>query len=157
MSIPSVVIVSPSLADANNGNWRTAERWSGFLQQNYRTRICTRWPDAADVRTDAVMLALHARRSASSIHAWAAAHPARGLGVVLTGTDLYQDIAQDENARRSLALAQRLVVLQERGPDALPAGLRGKARVIFQSAEASPRADLPTHRPYDAAARSRPP
>jgi putative glycosyltransferase (TIGR04348 family) len=139
MSIPSVVIVSPALADANNGNWRTAERWRGFAGAQYRARIAGRWPDAeAGGNGDDLMIALHARRSAPSIQAWAAAHPGRGLAVVLTGTDLYQDILGDASARRSLELAQRLVVLQERGPDALPEACRGKTRVIFQSAASHP-------------------
>jgi hypothetical protein len=47
-----------------------------------------------------------------------AGHPGRGLAVVLTGTDLYQDIAAMRPPQRSLALAQRLVVLQECGPQA---------------------------------------
>lgn len=87
------------------------------------------------------MLALHARRSADSIAAWADAHPGRGLAVVLTGTDLYGDIAADHRAQHSLAVAQRLVVLQELGAAALPEQLRGKARVIYQSTAA--RAPLP--------------
>jgi putative glycosyltransferase (TIGR04348 family) len=84
------------------------------------------------------MLALHARRSAAPIAAWAQAHPGRGLAVVLTGTDLYQDIQTEAPAQRSLELAQRLVVLQECGPEALPAWLRAKARVIYQSTPALP-------------------
>ena len=28
---PRVCIVSPALADANNGNWHTAARWQRFL------------------------------------------------------------------------------------------------------------------------------
>jgi putative glycosyltransferase (TIGR04348 family) len=139
------VIVSPALAGANNGNWRTADRWRGFACAHYRSRITDRWPDAG-AGGDTLMLALHARRSAPSIQAWAAAHPGRGLAVALTGTDLYQDILGDAAAQRSLALAQRLVVLQERGPDALPQPWRGKARVIFQSAESHPHAALdPDH------------
>jgi putative glycosyltransferase (TIGR04348 family) len=53
--------------------------------------------------------------------------------VVLTGTDLYRDILIDAAARRSLDLAQALVVLQECAPESLPAEVRGKSRVIFQS------------------------
>ncbi len=79
------------------------------------------------------MIALHARRSADAIAAWSAAHPGQGLSVVLTGTDLYRDIQTDPAAQRSLALAQALVVLQERGALSLPEKVRGKARVIFQS------------------------
>ena len=80
------------------------------------------------------MIALHARRSAASIHAWAAQHPDRPLIVVLTGTDLYRDIELDANARQSLHLATHLVVLQEAGVTILPKELQFKARVIFQSA-----------------------
>lgn len=132
-----VVIVSPALADANNGNWQTARRWQLLLAPHHAVRIVRQWPDAAASERDRVLLALHARRSAASAAAWAAAHAAgscaQGLAMVLTGTDLYRDIHSDDAAQRSLALAQRLVVLQERGPDALPAPLRPKTRVIFQS------------------------
>lgn len=82
------------------------------------------------------MIALHARRSAEAVAAWHARHGAARLAVVLTGTDLYRDIEQDAAAQRSLALARELVVLQERGLQALPASMRGKARVIFQSTTA---------------------
>lgn len=128
-----IVIVSPALADANNGNWQTARRWRQMLATQHAVRIARQWPDAAASGRDRVLLALHARRSAASVAAWAAAQGASGLAVVLTGTDLYRDIHNDEAAQQSLALAQRLVVLQERGPDALPASLRPKTRVIFQS------------------------
>ncbi len=134
---PSVVIVSPALADANNGNWRTARRWQDLLAPHRAVRIAKEWPDA-QADGDTVMLALHARRSAQQIAAWAQRHPGRGLAVVLTGTDLYQDLATDASAQRSLALAQRLVVLQERGVDALPAPHRAKVRVVYQSSPALP-------------------
>jgi putative glycosyltransferase (TIGR04348 family) len=133
MKTTSVVIVSPALADANNGNWQTAWRWSRMLSASYRTRIVREWPDGPAASGDAVMLALHARRSAASIAAWSLARPGHGLAVVLTGTDLYRDILGDAQARESIERAQHLVVLQERGPQALPAALRPKARVIFQS------------------------
>ena len=141
-SSPSIVIVSPALADANNGNWRTAWRWQQLLAGQVPVRITKEWPDAA-ASADTLMLALHASRSAAAIAAWAQRHPGHGLAVVLTGTDLYQDIATDGAAQRSLDLAQRLVVLQERGPDALPPQHRGKARVIYQSTPAVPPLDKP--------------
>ncbi len=128
----NVVIVTPALADANNGNWQTAHRWQRMLSSMYRTRVVREWPDGAAAR-DGVMIALHARRSASSIEAWHQQNGMRGLALVLTGTDLYGDINIDASAKHSLALAQLVVVLQERGPDTLPAALRAKARVIFQS------------------------
>jgi putative glycosyltransferase (TIGR04348 family) len=132
MSRPSVVIVSPAGPAANNGNWQTARRWQDMLAPDCDVRIIQHWPDG-QAQGDAVMLALHARRSADSIEAWAQARGERALAVVLTGTDLYQDIAVDARAQRSLALARRLVVLQECGVDALPPAVQGKARVIYQS------------------------
>lgn len=128
-----IVIVSPALADANNGNWRTAQRWRRFLAPLGSVRIVAEWPDAA-AGGDDVMLALHARRSAAVIAAWHRQHGSRGLGVVLTGTDLHRDILTSEEARRSLAYARAIVVLHERGIAALPADCRGKTRIILQSA-----------------------
>lgn len=129
---PLLLIVSPALADANNGNWQTARRWSRLLAGHYRAQIVKDW-QPGDFPEAVAMLALHARRVAAPIAAWAAAHPGRGLAVVLTGTDLYRDIETDAASQRSLALAQRLVVLQAQGPRALPAPYHGKTRVIFQS------------------------
>jgi putative glycosyltransferase (TIGR04348 family) len=104
-----------------------------MLSSWYSVRIVRAWPDD-DADRDRAMIALHARRSAASIDAWSRTHPGRGLAVVLTGTDLYRDIIDDPLAKRSLKLAQRLVVLQEKGIDAVPAVYRSIARTILQSA-----------------------
>lgn len=80
------------------------------------------------------LIALHARRSAPSIAAFAERHPDRPLVVVLTGTDLYRDIVTDAAAQRSLALASHLVVLQAEGVQALPPEYAAKTTVIYQSA-----------------------
>jgi putative glycosyltransferase (TIGR04348 family) len=126
-----VVIVSPALADANNGNWQTARRWQRLLSP-HSARIVQQWPDAQAGQDD-VMLTLHARRSATSVQAWHAMHGQRGLGLALTGTDLYRDIGHDPQAQQSLALASSLVVLQGLGAKALPSLHHSKTRVIFQS------------------------
>ena len=135
MSRPLLCIVTPALADANNGNWQTARRWSKMLSTDYRVRLATSWDgttgDAADV-----LVALHARRSAASIARWAAQQPARPLVVVLTGTDLYRDIHSDTSAQHSLAVAHRLIVLHERAVDDLPPQHRAKAVACFQSTPA---------------------
>jgi putative glycosyltransferase (TIGR04348 family) len=142
MSRPSVVIVSPAAADSNNGNWHTASRWQEMLAPVLDARIARQWPDGTQRRDD-VLLALHARRSAESVKAWAGCRGERGLAVVLTGTDLYQDIAVDPQAQRSVSLANRLVVLQESGVEALPPASRAKARVIYQSTPSRPPASKP--------------
>ena len=130
-----VVIVCPATRESNNGNWRTAMRWLQLLRGTASVRIVQHWPDAQADR-DTVMLALHARKSAAAIDAWHARHGGHGLGVVLTGTDLYPDITRDPLAMRSLAQAQALVVLQAQALQALPAEHRDRARVIVQSCTA---------------------
>ena len=132
MHRPDLVIVTPALADANNGNWQTARRWGRMLSKAYRVRLAASW-DGGD---EAVMLALHARRSAASIARWRALRPAVPLVVVLTGTDLYRDIAHDASAKASLQMADRLVVLNQMGPRSLPRALRPKAQVVLQSCAA---------------------
>jgi putative glycosyltransferase (TIGR04348 family) len=126
----ALALVTPYLAAANNGNWQTARRWARFLADDYQVHVTDGWRGG----DEALMVALHARRSAPSIAAWRAAHPARPLVVVLTGTDLYRDIDTDPAAQRSLQLADRLVVLNDLGAQRLPPALRERTAVIVQSA-----------------------
>lgn len=134
----SLVIVTPALAQAHNGNWQTAHRWARLLRPAYRVRLAEQWDGHGQ---DALLIALHARRSAASIEAWHAARPSRPMLLVLTGTDLYRDIETDPRARRSLDLADALVVLNELGTRQLPEVLRAKAHVVLQSCAA--RAPVP--------------
>lgn len=129
--------MTPALADANNGNWRTARRWADMLASAYRVRLTRVWSaqdkEAAD---DVLMIALHARRSAPSVAAWRAARGRAPLLLALTGTDLYRDIDVDPDAQHSLACADRMVVLNELGPARLPEAYRGRCEVVLQSCAA---------------------
>ena len=127
--------MTPALADANNGNRQTANRWARMLGGDYRVELGTRWT-ASPNDPAAVLLALHARRSADSVARWAQQQPVRPLVVVLTGTDLYRDIHFDAGAQHSISVAQRLVVLHERAVDDLPPQYRAKAVVCLQSTPA---------------------
>jgi putative glycosyltransferase (TIGR04348 family) len=135
-----IVIVTPALADANNGNWQTARRWARMLGSAYRVRLAAHW-DAGD---EALLIALHARRSAASVFAWRQRATRRPLLVALTGTDLYRDIATDADAQASLQLADALVVLNTLGAERLPPALRDKCHVVLQSASARRPLDKPT-------------
>jgi putative glycosyltransferase (TIGR04348 family) len=129
----SVGIVTPAWSDANNGNWQTARRWARMLSAHYQVQLLRQWPDNNIPQAPNVLIALHARRCAASIAAWAHQYPARPLLVALTGTDLYRDIEHDPSAQQSLALAHRLIVLQEAGPQQLPVAHQHKCSVVFQS------------------------
>lgn len=127
-----ISLVTPAGAKSRSGNRTTADRWARFLRQmGHEVLIEETWGGG---RSD-LMIALHTRRSHPSISRYAAGHPDRPLIVVLTGTDLYRDIRFDEDARDSLGLATRVVVLQEAGLAELEPRHRAKARVIYQSAD----------------------
>jgi putative glycosyltransferase (TIGR04348 family) len=144
MAKPHILIVSPALAAANNGNWQTASRWARFLRSSYQVTLAAGWNGTPC----ALLIALHARRSADALAAYAAAQPSQPSVLVLTGTDLYRDIQSDASAQRSLQLATRLVVLQPAGLQQLDPGLRAKTSVIYQSARSLKpvtRSEHPSH------------
>ena len=163
MKAAHIQIVSPALADANNGNWQSAKRWAHFLRTRYRVTLARQWPHPAaiaDQRADDcaddcaddpdddqhapdLLIALHARRSSASLAAFARAHPERPTLLLLTGTDLYRDIRSDIEAQAALASAQALVLLQSAGLEELTPAMRAKASVIYQSAATLKSAKLP--------------
>jgi putative glycosyltransferase (TIGR04348 family) len=130
MSEGPILIVSPALASSNNGNWHTASRWRNFLSAWAPTEILQHWGG----EPARAMVALHARRSAQSIARFREAHPNRPIALVLTGTDVYGELASDDSARQSLQYATHLVVLQAEALSRLEPANRAKARVIVQSA-----------------------
>lgn len=124
-----IVLITPALANANNGNWQTAKRWSAYLSKNYCVDAMISWDQApADC-----MIALHARRSGQSIENFAAS--GKPIALILTGTDLYRDIQTDDLAKQSLRLATRLVTLQDAGIVVLPEQYQSKTSTIYQSAK----------------------
>lgn len=139
----NITIVMPAGAAARSGNQHTAQRWARFLRADGH-RVAVR-DDLEDRRCD-LLIALHARKSHDAITAFRQRHPARPLIVALTGTDLYRDIRSHAIARESLALATRLIVLQEAGRAELAAPLRSKTRVVYQSAAVMRRAQPVTSR-----------
>jgi len=142
MSKQTICIVSPALAQANNGNWQTARRWAQFLRTRFHADIASDWPAAP---SPDLLIALHARRSAVPLARFCALHPDRPAVLVLTGTDLYRDIRIDADAQASLERAAALVLLQPAGLSELPPHLRSKAHVIYQSAPALQPAERTAH------------
>jgi putative glycosyltransferase (TIGR04348 family) len=101
-----------------------------MLGSRYKIIVQTQW----DMKPADAMLALHAKRSADAVASFRAANRHGPIAVVLTGTDLYRDLPDNPEARRSLDLADRIVVLQEDALRLLDKRWRAKAEVIFQSA-----------------------
>ena len=127
-----ISLITPAPAHSRKGNRVTALRWARILRElGHRVSISERYEGG---HRD-LMVALHARRSFASVDRFRREHPDRPLVLAMTGTDLYRDIHIDAQARESLALADRLIVLQPMGIAELPEPFRAKARVIYQSVE----------------------
>jgi len=138
-----ISIVTPAAAGTRSGNRHTAQRWAALARAlGHRVALGTEW----DGRACDLLIALHARRSHASVARFRAAHPRAPLVVALTGTDLYRDLPASAEARHSLELADRLLVLQQEARRALPSRLRAKVRVIHQSAGTDLRAAPPRQR-----------
>jgi putative glycosyltransferase (TIGR04348 family) len=126
-----ILLVTPASPNGPTGNDVTASRYARLLKQpGSSVTIDNAY---ANQRCD-LMIALHARRSSASIRRYRTRNPDAPLIVVLTGTDLYNDIKTSSEAQESLEAATRLVVLQRLGLRELPARFHGKTRVIYQSA-----------------------
>jgi putative glycosyltransferase (TIGR04348 family) len=132
-----IALITPARPSSRSGNRTTAVRWARILRRlGHKVRVATKY----DGTPADLMIALHAWRSAAAIRRFRELHPERPLIVALSGTDLYEYIDREPKPTlRSLELADRLVALQDLAGRRLPPRLRGKLRVIHQSAPPLPR------------------
>ena len=119
-------LTTPAPAGSTAGNRITALRWAKRLRElGWSVQLAPAWQgEPCDV-----LIALHAVKSRESIERHARDRANAPRVVALTGTDLYGDAELP-----SLALATKIVVLQPRGIDRVPAELQTRVRVIRQSA-----------------------
>jgi putative glycosyltransferase (TIGR04348 family) len=105
-------------------------RWAGFLKTlGHSVRVIQTYNgEAFDL-----LIALHARRTHSSVARFHREHPDLPIIVVLTGTDVYRDLGRIKSTEKSLDIATRIVVLQSKALEELAVRLRPKTRVIYQS------------------------
>lgn len=103
-----------------------------MLASDYAVNLVEHW-SRSDPLPDA-MIALHARRSAQSMIEFRSQRARGGLLLALTGTDVYRDIHEDDAAKYSLHIADRMIVLQNAALEEISLAHRRKTNVIFQSA-----------------------
>ena len=131
-----ILVVTPASPRSTLGNRVTAVRWQKILRQlGHRVSIS----QSFQKQPCELLIALHARRSHASIVRFRQAYPNRPIILALTGTDLYRDIRINLDARQSLKMADRIVVLQPLALRELARSERKKTRVIYQSVEISKR------------------
>jgi putative glycosyltransferase (TIGR04348 family) len=127
-----ITIVSPTGAGTRTGNLHTAQRYARFLRSaGHRVSVATGW----DGGGCDLLIALHARRSSEAASRFK--KTGKSLVVVLTGTDLYRDLPGSAEARESLRLADRVIVLQEDALRIVDKSIRPKTRVVYQSSAAT--------------------
>ena len=127
-----IAIVTPAPPDSRYGNRITAVRWARILRRlGNRVSILQTY----DGKPYDLLIALHARKSHSSIIDFRRHNPSAPIIVALTGTDLYRDIRRNRRAQESLDLSTRIVVLQPKAIEELRPSWRKKTRVIYQSVE----------------------
>lgn len=123
-------IVTPAPPNSRQGNRVTALRWAKILRGlGNRVSILQTY----DGKPYDLLVALHARKSHPSIIKFRRDNPDTPIIVALTGTDLYRDIPSSRQARDSLNVATRIVVLQPKAIEELRPRWRKKARIIYQS------------------------
>ena len=93
-------------------------RWQDFLKKlGHQVEISNRWSGkSADV-----LIALHAYRSHASIVQFRKLYPSRPIILIITGTDVYRDMASHPEVLKSMEMSDAIVVLQT------------KTHIIYQS------------------------
>jgi len=124
----------------------TARRWAAILRdQGHRVDVSETYNGQAYD----VMIAIHAWRSAPSIAEFKAKYPDNPLIVGLGGTDVNTFLNTDPAPTlQSMNMANVLVCLNSTIEKSLPKDLRGRLRVVHQSAKPLPRPRSPRTRSF---------
>ncbi len=127
-----IILITPAPPRSRTGNRATATRWANILRSlGHHVQIAVQY----DGQKADMMIALHAWRSAESIHHFTDCFPDKPLIVAITGTDAYRFIhSHAQTTQQSIRLAHQLVGLHDLIANTLPADQRHKMNVIYQSA-----------------------
>lgn len=130
-----ILLINPAPVQTHTGNRTTAERWARLLgESGHQVEVAHEWSGLSPTMQWDLLITLHARKSFPTLERFHHAYPDVPVVVALTGTDIYQELSSNSEAKQSLEIASRLVVLQPLAVDALPEHFRSRCRVIYQSA-----------------------
>ena len=131
-----VLLACPYPFESPRGNSVSANRILEILKELGNTAIPISGRTSLEDKGE-LLIALHARKSATAIESFHAKYPQRPVIILLTGSDLYADLdGPPENRsimQRTLTLATRLVVAQAASIKDIPEAYRKKARVVPKS------------------------
>jgi putative glycosyltransferase (TIGR04348 family) len=137
-----IVLITPEGPTSRTGNRVAAARWARILRGlGHRVRVASDY----DGKPADLMVAVHAWRSAAAIEKFKSTYPTRPVVLQLSGTDIYHYIDVDPvPTLRAMALADRLVALNDLARRVVPKRLRARLSVIHQSAKPLPRPRRPS-------------
>lgn len=139
-----IVLITPDGPTKRTGNRVASRRWSRILRG---LGHIVRNASLYDGGPADLMVAVHAWRSADAIARFKALYPDRPVVLQLSGTDIYEYLRSDpEPTLRSMALADRLIGLNDLAGKVVPRRFRKRLRTIHQSATPPARARQPSKR-----------
>jgi len=128
-----ILIQTPAAKGSLKGNRITAKRWARiFRELKHQVQISSAVQSGKQQRYD-ILIALHAVKSAAAIKAFASKNPDGKIFLALSGTDIY-DSSHAKIVRASMALADRIIVLNEDLISRLSKTEQGRAVAVLQSA-----------------------
>ena len=135
-----IQIVCTASSKTVYGNRVTAERWSNMLRQlGHSVDISQHYGGTISD----LLVAMHAYRCADAVLQFRKRHPEKPSILVLTGTDIYRDVARSAKAREAMQVADRLMVFQPLAMNEFDDELKKKTRLFYQSAEQTQNPPLP--------------
>jgi len=142
-----ISLIIPANKQSKSGNRTTALRWARMLREaDHHVRVDVDYGgEAADL-----MIAIHAWRSAGAILRYRDRFPWGPLVVTLGGTDVNMFLqSHPETTLRSMEMADALICLHDLIGEALPAQLKRKLHVVYQSALPLPGPRRPSRGNFD--------
>ncbi|MGI9241303.1 MAG: hypothetical protein ACR2RV_10905, partial [Verrucomicrobiales bacterium] len=144
MGCPDVIVSSPFPIDSLQGNSVSARRIASRIAAS--GLVAEAIHGYADEEARA-LIALHARRSLSTIRTFRCRHPDRPVVIVATGTDLYKDLpGGSPEPLEAMDLADAIVTYQSTSAADVPRIYDEKVVTIWKSVEL-PMADNLPHPP----------
>ena len=143
----NIRLITPAHLGEKAGNNVSAARWASILRElGHEVSIASEYRgEPADIA-----IALNAYRSANAIEAYRRRYSRRPLIVALTGTDLYRFAHSHPTViRRSIDIADRLLVLNHLAHKSVPESAHHKLFLIYESARPLPGRRRPSVRYFD--------
>lgn len=132
-----LLLASPYPLDSPRGNSVSANRILGILKECGYSADAVSGREETGKASGEILIALHARKSATAIESFHANAPDRPVFILLTGSDLYADLhgsaETQATVHRTMRLARYLIVSQSASIADIPEIYQSKARVVPKS------------------------